>query len=152
MRPAMLVPSAVKGWVMVHFLEDAQGKDLLTHLVAVGKVMALVQALLPEEDPALLLGYTEQVKRARRGERVQHLKELVRKKMLYSGVHEPTGRIMSDGPFTNGFRMRARDRAMDRPADGAPNYLKDHPNTTFAQLFSMKILAKACLSKSYRPR
>jgi len=151
MRPAMLVPSAVKGWVMVHFLEDAQGKDLLTHLVAVGKVMALVQALLPEEDPASLLGYTpEQVKWCEANE-YNIWKELVGKQMLYSGDDEVIGRIMNDGPFTNGFPHESPGQIGQWIGlRMVTNYLKDHPNTTFAQLFALDDPREVL--KSYRPR
>ncbi|MBK8339221.1 MAG: hypothetical protein IPK99_04120 [Flavobacteriales bacterium] len=151
MRPTMLVPSAVKGWVMVHYLDDAHGKDLLTNMVNTGKVMALAQALLPEEDPALVLGYTaEQVKWCEDNE-YNIWKELVGKQMLYSSDDEVIGRIMNDGPFTNGFPHESPGQLGQWIGlRMVSNYLRDHPNTTFAQLFALQ--DPRDVLKSYRPR
>ena len=53
MRPEMMVPSAVKAWLQVHYTHDVRGEDLLTNLVEIGKVLYLLDALLPETDPSL---------------------------------------------------------------------------------------------------
>ncbi len=45
MRPEMLVPSALKGWLLVHYTHDIRGEDLLTNLVETGKVMVLLGCL-----------------------------------------------------------------------------------------------------------
>lgn len=58
MRPDMLVPSVVKGWLQVHYTRDVRGDDLLTNFIVIGKVMALLDALLPETDASLKFAYT----------------------------------------------------------------------------------------------
>jgi hypothetical protein len=60
MRPEMLVPSAVKGWLLVHYTRDIRAEDLLTNLVETGKVLFLLDALLPGTDPALKFAFSKE--------------------------------------------------------------------------------------------
>ena len=151
MRPEMLVPSAIKGWLLVHYLPDTRGQDLLAHMVATGKVMALLDALLPDTDPALQYAYTaDQVEWCVENEYAMW-KRLVADEMLFSRNIADVNRFMGEGPFTNGFPRESPGRAGEWIGHRMVQaYLKDHPGTTFAELFALNDPQQ--FLKSYKPR
>ena len=56
----LLVPSVVKGWLMVHYMPETTGDDLLTHLVQTGKAMALLDVLLPDTPSDPKFAFTQE--------------------------------------------------------------------------------------------
>ncbi len=151
MRPEMLVPSAVKGWLLVHYAPDNRGQELLAHLVATGKVMALLHALLPDADPALLFAYTPEQLAWCQANEYDIWKRLVADEMLYSRKPGDVGRFMGDGPFTNGFPRESPGRVGEFIGHRMVQaFMMDHPNTTFAELFA--ITDPRIILKSYKPR
>ena len=151
MRPDMLVPSAVKGWLLVHYTRDVQGGDLLTNLVETGKVMALLDAVLPGVDPAAKFAFTQEQLRWCEENEFQSWREIVGKEMLYSRKQDDIGRIMSDGPFTPGFPRESPGHIGEwigyRMVQA---HRKAHPDLTFAQLFAID--DPKVFLRSYKPR
>lgn len=151
MVPEMLVPSAVKGWLLVHYAQPAGGMDLLTNLVETGKVMALLDALLPDTKPYLKFAFTpEQLAWCEANEALVW-RELAGRELLFSKKSDDIGRIMNDGPFTNGFPRESPGHIGEWIGYRmVMNYLEAHPGTTFADLFSIR--DPNIILKSYRPR
>ncbi|HEY0977341.1 MAG TPA: hypothetical protein VGE21_07705 [Flavobacteriales bacterium] len=151
MRPEMLVPSAVKGWLLVHYIADLTGTDLLTHLVETGKVMVLLHDLQPSAQPAVPFAFTDaQLKWCEENE-FNCWREIISRELLYSKKAEDIGRFMSDGPFTPGFPKESPGHIGEWIGYRmVRSYLADHPNTTFAQLFAMHDAREVL--KSYKPR
>ncbi|MBX2971738.1 MAG: hypothetical protein KF797_01430 [Flavobacteriales bacterium] len=151
MRPEMLVPSAVKGWLLVHYTRDIRGEDLLTNLVETGKVMALLDALLPDTDPALKLAFSKEQLAWCESNEYNIWKELVSKEQLYSKRIDDIGRWMNDGPFTNGLPRESPGHLGEWIGYRMVKaYLKDHPEVTIPQLLALDD-ARVVL-KSYKPR
>lgn len=151
MRPELLVPSAVKGWLLVHYTRNIRGADLLTHLVETGKVMALQDALLPELASDLKFTFTqEQMDWC--GPNEQNIwKQLVEGEMLFSTNEEVIGRIMNDGPFTPGFPRESPGHIGEYiGARMVQSYLADHPEVSLADLFAIE--DPNTILKSYKPR
>lgn len=103
MVPGMLVPSAVKGWLLVHYTRDIRGADVLTNLVETGKIMALLDALLPEEPAHMNYAFTPEQLAWCEANEYLIWREIVSNEMLFSKDIEHIGRLMNDGPFTNGL-------------------------------------------------
>lgn len=151
MVPEMLVPSAVKGWLLVHYTRDIAGADLLTNLVETGKVMALLDAVLPETETHLKFAFSKEHLAWCEEHEYDIWKDIVSKDQLFSKKNEDIGRLMNDGPFTSdlprespghigewiGYRMvRA--------------YMDANPKTTFAQLFALE--DPRVILQHYKPR
>lgn len=151
MVPDMLVPGAVKGWLLVHYTRDLRGGDLLFNLVETGKVMSLLDALLPEVHDSLLFAFTgAQLEWCGENE-FELWREVVDKEMLFSTEPEHIGRLMNDGPFTNGFPRESPGHVGDWIGYRmVRSYLQEHPGTTFAQLFAINDPKE--ILKSYKPR
>lgn len=151
MQPAMLVPSAVKGWLMVHYTRDIRGADLLTNLVETGKVMVLLDAMLPDTDPALKLAFSPEQLKWCEANAFPMWKELLDKKMLYSRKNDDIARIMNDAPFTNGFPRESPGHIGEWIGlQMVRSYLDANPDVTLPQLFAMS--DPAPILKAYKPR
>ena len=151
MRPEMLVPSVVKGWLQVHYTRDVRGEDLLTNLVVIGKVMALLDALLPETDASLKFAFTPKQLKWCEDSEFNAWREIVGKELLYSKDPKEIDRFMNDGPFTPGFPRESPGHLGEwigyRMVD---SYMRAHPKTTFADLFAMH--DPQAILKTYKPR
>lgn len=151
MRPEMLVPSAVKGWLLVHYTRDVQGDDLLSNLVETGKVMALLDAVLPEVEPELKLAFSKEQLRWCRENEYLIWKELVGKDRLYSKKEEDIGQWMGDGPFTSGLPRESPGHLGEWVGlRMVQAYMQDNPEVTFARLFAMHEPRE--ILKHYKPR
>ncbi len=103
MNPEMIVPSAMKGWLITHYADDVRGQDVLAHLISMGKVMVFMDKLLPETPARLQLAFKAEQLTWCEEQEFEIWRELVDKEMLYSKKQDDIGRLMNDGPFTNGF-------------------------------------------------
>jgi len=151
MRPEMLVPSAVKSWLQVHYMKDIRGQDVLTHLVETGKVLYLLDAVLPETNDALKFAFSDE-QLAWCGENEFGIwKELVAKEQLYSKKGEDIDRLLNDGPFTNGFPRQSPGHIGEWIGYRmVKRYMDDHNEVTMAQLFANT--DPRVVLKSYKPR
>lgn len=151
MRPEMLVPSVVKGWLQVHYTRDVRGEDLLTNLVVIGKVMALLDALLPGTDASLRFAFTPAQLKWCEDHEFNIWREIVAKQLLYSKDPKEIDRFLNDGPFTQGLPQESPGHLGEwigyRMVD---SYLRANPKVTFAELFAMH--APQAILKYYKPR
>lgn len=151
MVPEMMVPSAMKGWLLVHYTNDVSGGDVLTNLVEAGKVMFLLDRLLPDVPQHRKLAFSEQQLAWCEANEYEIWKEVVGKDQLFSKQAEAIGRLMNDGPFTNG---------MPRESPGhigewiglrmVRSYQEANPDVSFAKLFAMD--DPRAILKHYKPR
>ncbi|MBK9420700.1 MAG: hypothetical protein IPN44_06575 [Flavobacteriales bacterium] len=151
MRPEMLVPSVVKGWLQVHYTRDVRGEDLLTNFIVIGKVMALLDHLLPQTDATLKFAFTPQQLKWCEDNEFTIWKAVVAQELLYSKDPKQIDRFMNDGPFTPGMPRESPAHIGEwigyRMVD---SYMREHPEVTFAQLFALR--DPQAILKTYKPR
>ncbi len=151
MRPAMLVPAAVKGWLMVHYLRDASGADLLTQLVEVGKVVVLLDVLLPEADPSMKLAFSPEQLAWCEANEFNIWRSLVADGHLFSKDQERIAAFMNDAPFTNGLPRESPGHIGEwigmRMVQA---HLRAHPAKGIADLFGR--VDPRTILKDYKPR
>ncbi len=151
MRPEMLVPSAVKAWLQVHYTHDVRGEDVLTNLVEIGRVMYLLDALLPETNDASKFAFTDAQLKWCEDNEFNTWKELIAKEQLYSKKQEDIDRLLNDGPFTNGFPKESPGHIGEWLGYRmVKSYMDDHSEITIPELFR-KTDARSVL-KCYKPR
>lgn len=151
MRPEMLVPSALKGWLLVHYTRDIRGEDLLMNLVETGKVMALLDALLPDTPQALKFAFTREQLAWCEANEYNIWKDVVSKDQLFSKSTESIGRLMNDGPFTSGLPHESPGHIGEWIGYRmVKSYMTANPKVTFQQL--MQVNDPRAILKSYKPR
>jgi hypothetical protein len=151
MNPEMLVPSAMKGWLLTHYGKDMAGKDLLAHLVERGKVLVLLDALLPDTPEYLQLAFTpEQMEWCEQREFTMW-QELIKAEVLFSKSGEDIGRFMNDGPFTNGFPRESPGHVGEYIGKRiVQSYWDSHSGLSLKEL--MEIDRSELFLKTYKPR
>ncbi len=150
MRPELLVPSVVKGWLMVHYMPETTGDDLLTHLVQTGKAMALLDVLLPDTPSDLKFAFTQEQLSWCEANEFRMWRELVDNELLFSDSFEDIGRIMNDGPFTPGFPRESPGHVGEWIGWRMVRaYLDQHPDTSWPDLLAID---PQSVLKSYKPR
>lgn len=151
MRPELLVPSVVKGWLQVHYTRDVGGEDLLTNLVMIGKVMALLDHLLPATDASLKFAFTPEQLKWCEDHEFNIWREIVAKELLYAKDAKEIDRFMNDGPFTPGFPRESPGHVGEWIGYRmVQSYLKANPAATFAELFALQ--DPQAILRTYKPR
>lgn len=151
MVPAMLVPSAMKGWLLVHYTRDISGEDLLANLVETGKVMALLDELLPEVEPHLKLAFSPAQRAWCEANEYEIWKSVASGDQLFSKKPDVIGRWMNDGPFTGGLPRESPGHIGEwiglRMVQA---YRKANPQLTMQQLFALR--DDDAVLRAYKPR
>lgn len=151
MRPEMLVPSVVKGWLQVHYTRDVRDENLLTNFVVIGKVMALLDALLPGTDATLKFAFTPKQLKWCEDNEFNVWREIVSKELLYSKDPKEIDRFMNDGPFTPGFPRESPGHIGEWIGYRmVTSYMNANPKATFAEIFAMH--DPQAILKTYKPR
>ena len=151
MVPDMLVPAAMKGWLMVHYLRDASGEDLLTQMVEVGKVMVLLEALLPDVGPDLKLAFTSEQLAWCEANEFNIWRTLVSEGHLFSKDPERIPAYLNDGPCPSGLPRESPGHIGEWIGQRMVQaYLKEHPGTRLPDLFNG--LDARTILKAYKPR
>lgn len=151
MIPEMLVPSVVKGWLQVHYARDTRGEDLLQNLVEMGKVMALLDAVMPEAAEHLRFAFTPEQMEWCRASEFNIWREIIGKELLYSKDRTTVDRFMDDGPFTSGFPRESPGHIGEWIGYRmVAAYMRAHPEATFADVFAMD--DPQAILKTYKPR
>jgi hypothetical protein len=151
MHPKMLVPSGMRGWLMVHYLKDATGQDLLTHMVEAGKVMALLRDVLPNTADTLLFACTSDQLRWCEENEFPVWQQLVRDELLFSKKREDVGRMMNDGPFTNGFPHESPGHLGEWIGYRmVRSYQERNPKVSYSELFALPDASSVL--RAYKPR
>lgn len=151
MLPDMLVPSAVKGWLMVHYMRWTEGADVLTDLVEVGKVMALLDVLVPGAEPHSKFAFSKEQLAWCRENELGIWKDIVTGDKLFSRKAQDVGRLMNDGPFTSGLPRESPGHIGEWIGYRmVRSYMKANPRVSFAQLFAMEDPRE--ILRYYKPR
>lgn len=151
MEPHALVSTALKGWLLVHYARPLGGEDLLTNMVEAGRVLHLLETLLPEVPEHVRVDMTPAQLAWCTANEAMIWREVLTKEMLFSTRASDIGRLMNDGPFTNGFPRESPGQLghwiglrMVRA------YVEANPRTTPAELFALE--DPRLFLKHYRPR
>lgn len=149
MMPEMLVPSAVKGWLLVHYTRPVDDADVLTNLVEVGKVMTVLDALLPDTEQHLKFAFSKEQLAWCEANEQAIWKSIVEK--LFSKSAADVGRLMNDGPFTNGLPRESPGHIGEWIGYRMVRaYMKANPKVTYQQLFAID--DPRAILKHYKPR
>lgn len=155
MNEAHLVPNTLRYFLLSNYGPDQRTQKFLDHIIQEGRVLYLLDALLPEVHDTLKIGYTAEQLQWCFDNEVQMWAHYVQKKMLYSTDILLYQRYINEAPFTS---------APDVPQESAPRigvwtgwqivrkYMKDHPEVTVKQLMAETDFQKILTQSKYKPR
>ncbi|MBA2612683.1 MAG: hypothetical protein H0U95_11965 [Bacteroidetes bacterium] len=152
MNQTYILPNLAKGWLLIEFDNDKPVNTLLYHTIFYGKLFYAINALLPNTNDSILIGYTSnQMKFVNKNEK-NIWSYFAEKNRLYENSLKTVQELTTDGPFTGTINKECPPRiAMWVGWQIVRSYMKNNKDVTLQQLMdesdSQKILSKS----KYRP-
>jgi hypothetical protein len=147
-----IVPDFIKGWMMDRFQDKSKKADLMSEMIYQGRVVYLVEAMLPGAPDSLLLGFSEsQLDWCRRNES-NMWGFLLKNELLYSTSAMDIAQFTHEGPFTAGFVKESPARTgVWIGWQIVKKYMQKFPKTTLQQLMEMNDAQVILDASGYKP-
>lgn len=101
MRPELVVADALRGWLLVHYQDRYyDSSSLISTLVYYGKMMYLLDLMLPDTSDAIKMAYTEEQQAWCEAHERNLWIELSQQDILFESRQFEINRWVTDGPFT----------------------------------------------------
>ena len=152
MNEKYILPNIAKGWLLTEFDNSKPINTLLYHCIFYGKLFYAVNALLPNTEDSLLIGYTTKQLTYCNDNAKNLWGYFAEKNRLYENnlktIHELTG----EGPFTAAISKECPPRiAMWVGWQIVRSYMKKNKDITLEQLMSEMDSQKILSKSKYRP-
>jgi gliding motility-associated lipoprotein GldB len=152
MHKEKIVSDIAYAWGITEFDPTNKATNLLGNMIHQGKLMYFVDALLPEMNDTLKIGYSEEQLKWCKNNEAQMWLKLVETKMLYSNKRMDIIRYINDGPYTNGFPLESPARTgVWIGWQIVRKYMKEHPEVTLPQLMQTTDYQKILNESGYFP-
>jgi hypothetical protein len=100
MQPQMIVRDYLKAWLISEIIQSGEKKNLLSEMINEGKILYVLDTLLPDWKDTDLIGYTsEQLNWCNTNEKLIW-DNTVQKKYLYSNDFQLIGKYTNEAPYT----------------------------------------------------
>ena len=152
MQKEYMVNDFVRAWMLKVFPNTGKSGALLNEMIYQGKLLYLGDAMMPEAQDSIKIGYTQkQLDWCLKNEK--HIwGHLVKNKFLYSNDVNTVAKFTGEGPFTTGF-------VKESPARTGVwigwrivrKYMDDHPTITLDQLMQETDPQKILSESRYKP-
>ncbi len=152
MHPAKIVPDLMYAWAVTEWPKDDNGNSLLSQMIHEGKMLYFLDAMLPELNDTLKIGFTKnQLDYCNKSESAMWT-FLAEKKLLYTTDRMSIKRFMDDGPYTSAFTDQSPART------GAwlgwqivRSYMKINKNVKLADLMNNTDFQMILNQSDYQP-
>jgi gliding motility-associated lipoprotein GldB len=147
-----ILPDCIRGWLMNEFEYNQQQNDFLSQIVHYGKIMYLLDAMLPEVEDSLKTGFSgKQLKWCKKNEN-EMWSYLVSQKMLYSTDNTEIIKYTHEGPFTSAFSKESPARTGHWIGwQIVKSYMNNHSEITLQQLVNETDAQKILAQSKYKP-
>jgi hypothetical protein len=152
MNPRYILPDLARGWMLTEFDNSEAENTLLHHTIFYGKLFYAVNALLPEEEDSVIIGYTaKQMKYCDEFEK-NLWGYFAANNRLYENNMSTVRELTTDGPFTGAISKECPPRiAMWIGWQIVRSYMKNNENVSLSQLMNEKDPQKILSKSKYRP-
>ena len=152
MNPQNILSDAMRGWMLTEFDKSEASSNLLSHTIFYGKLFYAIQALLPNANDSLIIGYSQQQMDYCKKYEKQLWGYFAEKNRLYETNLNTVRELTSDGPFTGAIHKDCPPRiAMWVGWQIVKQYMKNNSKISLSD-FMKNNDAPSILSKSkYRP-
>jgi hypothetical protein len=110
MEPAKLMYDALLGWLHQQFEYKGNTENLISGMIYEGKLLYFLDALVPDGQDSLKIGYTEAQLDWCKAHEKEMWNYLVERKMLFSGDRMELVRFINPAPFTTPFGQKSPGR------------------------------------------
>ncbi|OFY96144.1 MAG: hypothetical protein A3K10_13815 [Bacteroidetes bacterium RIFCSPLOWO2_12_FULL_31_6] len=152
MNKESLVTGAILGWIATEFELKESNANLLTEMIHQGKLLYLLDALMPDEPSATKISYTsEQIKWCEDNEQPVWF-YLIDNNLLYVKETPEIMKYMGESPFIQGFPEGSPGRVGHWVGwQIVKAYLKKNPSITLEQLMKENDAQQLLNDSKYKP-
>lgn len=144
---------AVRGWIESEFEPEGGNHDFLSQVIYHGKILYLLQELMPEVDDTLKTGYTASQLQWCYGNEQNIWSFFVEKKLLFSTNMELYSKYTSEGPNTSGFPPQSPGNVGSFIGwQIIKAYMEENPKTSLAELMKQTDAATILKDSKYKPK
>jgi len=152
MHKDKILSDVAYAWGITEFENPDRATNLLANMVQKGKIMYMVDAMLPDTQDSLKIGYTGQQLEWCKMNEPQMWTYLIEKKMLYSSKRMDIIRYINDAPSTSGFPTDSPGRTgVWIGWQIVRQYMKKHPEITLPELMENYDFQKILNESGYSP-
>lgn len=150
MSSEYLMPDIAQSWLVNNVIEDQSGEDFLSHMLYYGKVLYVVDAMMPEKEDHLKIRYTDLEYEWAEVSEFNIWQHIVEQEWIYSKDVKLIVRYFNEGPTTVGL-------------DGSPArigqylgwkiikaFMEKNPEMTIQDLIAENNQSK--MLKAYKPK
>ncbi len=152
MAKEFIVSDVARGWLITEFDNNEPVNNLLNHMMFYGKIFYACDALLPNGNDSLKIGYTTiQMKYCKEYEK-NLWGYFAEKNRLYENDLKTVSEFTTDGPFTGAISKECPPRiAMWMGWQIVRSYMKNNQKITLEDLMNEKDSQKILSKSKYRP-
>ncbi|MBI4947737.1 MAG: gliding motility lipoprotein GldB [Bacteroidetes bacterium] len=153
MQRAYMIPDFVRAWVMKEFPDNVKGgKTLLSEMIYRGKILYLADALMPQTEDTLKIGFTKKQMNWCNDHTGDIWGFWIKNKLLYSTAIDVISKFTGEGPFTTGFAKESPARtAVWTGWQIVRKYMNSHPEVSLEQLMNENDPQKILTLSKYKP-
>ena len=153
MNKENVLEDAIRGWVITEFDNSEPVNNLLYHMMFYGKLFYVTDALIPDVNDSLKLGYSG----AQMGYCKTYEKNLwgffAKDNKLYENDLKIISEYTTDGPFTGSISKDCPPRiAMWLGWQIVKSYMEHNPKVTLEDLMNEKDPQKILAKSKYKPQ
>ncbi|MGE5394866.1 MAG: hypothetical protein ACM3P1_08980 [Candidatus Saccharibacteria bacterium] len=137
MHPKRMVPDMIYAWGISEWPMNDKVTTLLSNMIAEGKVMYFVDAMLPDMADTLKLGFSKKQLEFCEKNEAQMWTYLAEHKQLFNTTRMDIKRFMDDGPYTSAFTEESPGRTgMWLGLQIVRSYMKEHKDVKLPDLMN----------------
>lgn len=110
MHPAKIVPDMMHAWTDAEWPKSEKDNSLLSHMIQQGKVLYFMDAVLPNLNDTLKIGFTKKQLEFCRNSEANMWTYLAEHKMLFTTDRMNIKRFIDDAPYTASFSEESPGR------------------------------------------
>ncbi|HOZ87695.1 MAG TPA: hypothetical protein PL029_08055 [Bacteroidia bacterium] len=152
MNERYILPDLTRGWMLTEFDNSLPVNNLLNHTIFYGKIFYAVNALLPNENDSMIIGYTKKQMDYCRTYEKNIWSYFAEKNRLYENSLQTVRELTTEGPFTGAISKECPPRiAMWIGWQIIKSYMKNNKDATLEQLMAETDAQKILSKSKYRP-
>lgn len=147
-----IVTDAMKGWIFTEF-ENDEGLNMLEQMIYQGKVLYLVEALLPDIAPWIKFNYFEEELNWCEENESEIWFHFVDMELLYTVENFKIKKYLGDAPFISGFPEGSPGRVGQWIGYKiVASYMKNNPKKNLSDLMKNTNVAQFLQESNYKPK
>ena len=150
MEKQFLIPDIAQSWIEANVLENSAGDEFLSNMIYNGKLLYLIDAMLPNLEDHLKIRYSKAEYEWAEASEFNIWKHIVQQNWIYSTDMKLIVRYFKPGPTTVGLEKSPSKIGQYLGWKIIKSYMEKNPEVTIQKLIAEKNHTK--LLKAYKPK